>query len=66
MPTLIREPDVLRKLGISHSTLWAKVAERKIPAPVKLEAGGRVTAWIEAEIDALINAAIARRDEAAR
>ena len=64
MPKLIREPQVLSKLGISHSTLWAKVATRTIPAPVKLEAGGRATFWVESEIDDLIVAATKRRDAA--
>jgi predicted DNA-binding transcriptional regulator AlpA len=64
LPTLIREPQVLAKLGISHSTLWSKVRDRIIPAPVKIEAGGRATFWIESEIDDLIVKATKRRDAA--
>ncbi len=62
--TLIREPRVLSKLGISHSTLWKKVAEGQFPSPIKLDPTGRAVAWVESEIDALIDAAIERRDAA--
>jgi prophage regulatory protein len=63
--TLLREPKVLAKTGYSHSTLWAKVAEGKFPAPVRLDGdGGRAVAWVESEIDDLIEAAIKRRNAA--
>lgn len=65
MPTLIREPKVKAKTGLSHSTIWAKVAAGTFPKPIKLDPEGRAVAWVEEEIDGLINAAIARRDAAA-
>jgi prophage regulatory protein len=59
---LIREPKVLDKTGWSHSTLWAKIAEKKFPGPVKIDPDARAVGWVEDEIDALIDAAIERRD----
>jgi predicted DNA-binding transcriptional regulator AlpA len=41
-----------------------KVGEGQFPAPVRLDAGGRAVAWVESEIDDLIDQAISRRDAA--
>lgn len=39
----VRQPQVLRLVPVSKSTLWRRVRAKTFPAPVKLSAG--VTAW---------------------
>lgn len=50
--TLIRLPDVLRRLPVSRSAWWAGVKTGKYPQPVKL--GPRTTCWRQSDIDRLI------------
>lgn len=40
---LLREPQVLKLVPISRSTLWQWCREKKFPSPIKLSA--RVTVW---------------------
>jgi prophage regulatory protein len=65
VPNIIREPKVLQKTGMSHSTMWKKINDGKFPAPVKLDPDGRASGWVDSEIDAVIDAAIKRRDDKA-
>ena len=58
---LLRLDDVADRLGVSHPTVWRRVQDGTIPSPVKV---GRMSRWIEAEIDAAI-AALAEAREVA-
>ncbi len=49
----IRQPVVLKVLGISQSTLWRKIKAGVYPRPVKLSP--RLSAWRVKDIRALIN-----------
>lgn len=44
----LRQPQVLRLIPISKSTLWRRVVAGTFPAPVKLSA--RVTVWRVADV----------------
>lgn len=44
----VRQPQVLRLVPVSKSTLWRRVRAKTFPAPVKLSAG--VTAWRAEEL----------------
>lgn len=44
----VRQPQVLKLVPVSKSTLWRRVRARTFPAPVKLSPG--VTAWRAEEI----------------
>jgi prophage regulatory protein len=46
---LIRQPEVLRRVGISKSTLWDWIKADRFPRPVRL--GERAVAWKSSEID---------------
>lgn len=59
---LIRLPEVLRRVGLSKSTLYAKIRRGEFPKPVEL---GSLRAWVEDEVDQWISAQIERRDKAA-
>lgn len=54
---LIRQKEVLRRLGIAKSTLQAWVKAQRFPAPVRL--GPRAIAWSENEVNGWINARVA-------
>lgn len=57
---LLRRPEVIRRTGLSRSTLYARMKVGTFPKPVYLT---RTTpAWIEAEIDGWIATLVAERD----
>ncbi|HEY6328713.1 MAG TPA: AlpA family phage regulatory protein [Blastocatellia bacterium] len=66
--TFLRRGEVLKRLGIRHSTLFEKIAEGVIPPPVPLPLGSKqrrpLSVWVESEITAFQERLIAARDEA--
>ncbi len=61
--TLLRLPDVLRRLGLSRSYLYALVATGEIDPPVKLAA--KVSAWRENSIEEFVQRRITSSEGAA-
>ena len=59
---ILRKPAVVAMTGYSNSTLYTKIAAGLFPAPIKLDPEGRASGWIEEEIVAIQQQAIARRD----
>lgn len=49
----VRQPQVLRLVPVSKSTLWRRVRAKTFPAPVKLSPG--VTAWRAEDLRAWIS-----------
>jgi len=45
---ILRLPAVKARTGLSRSTIYQRISDRRFPAPVSL--GGRAVGWIEAEI----------------
>lgn len=60
-PAILRLPDVLRRNGMSRSTIYARIANGEFPAPVSI--GTRAVGWPAHEIDAIINARIAGKSD---
>jgi prophage regulatory protein len=58
MTTFLRLPAVQARVGLSKSSIYARVQQGEFPSPVAL--GGRSVAWISAEIDAWIEERIAK------
>ncbi len=58
---LLRLPEVLQRVALSKSTLYARVREGSFPRPVHL---GSLSAWVESEIDAWIAVQINSRSAA--
>lgn len=58
---LLRLPEVLDRVALSKSTLYARVRDGSFPKPVHL---GTLSAWVESEIEGWINAQIATRPAA--
>lgn len=54
--TLIRLPNVIKRAGISRSTIYNLIKEGSFPSPIRL--GGRSIAFIESEIDDWIDSKI--------
>ena len=59
---LLRIRDVAGLTGLGKTTIWRRTKEGKFPAPIK--EGKMITAWVEDEVRAWIDAKIASRDQA--
>ena len=57
---LIRLPEVIARTGRSRSRIYGDIAKGEFPRPVRI--GGQSVAFVEAEVDAWIEAKIAARD----
>lgn len=55
--SFLRLPDVKKRVGLSRSSIYARVASGDFPAPVSL--GGRSIAWIDFEIQDWIDQRVA-------
>jgi len=51
---LIRLPEVMQRVGLSNSYIYALQAKGQFPKPIKLIKGGRASGYIESEIDEYI------------
>ena len=58
---ILRLPEVEQRTGKSRSGIYDGVAKGTFPLPVPL--GPRAVGWVEAEIDAYLEACVARRDD---
>lgn len=61
--TIQRLPSVKADSGLSRSTLYLLIARGLWPRPVRL--GARAVGWPRSEVEAMIAARIAGKDEAA-
>jgi len=59
-PVLISDIGVAKLLGCSRATIWRRVNDQTLPQPIRI---GGMTRWSRAEIEAVIEAALAARDE---
>ncbi|SEL28632.1 helix-turn-helix transcriptional regulator [Halomonas daqiaonensis] len=57
---LIRIKDVMDRTGLAKSTVYKYISKGWLPKPLK--PGGRMSAWVEEEIDAYIQELIQKRD----
>lgn len=57
---VLRLPEVEKKVGLRHSAIYKWMKLGRFPKPVSM--GVAAKGWIEAEIDAFIEARIAERD----
>lgn len=60
-PRLIRLREVIDRVGLRKTALYARVRTGEFPKPVNL---GGVVAWVESEVDAWIEAKITARERA--
>ena len=51
---LIRLSEVMQRVGLSNSHIYALQAKGQFPKPIKLIQGGRASGYIESEIDTYI------------
>lgn len=57
---LLSENTSAALLGISRATFWRRVADGTLPKPIKI---GHATRWLHSEIEAVVDAAVAKRDQ---
>jgi prophage regulatory protein len=46
---ILRLPQVKIKVGLSRSSIYSAIAEKRFPQPVRL--GARAVGWLESEVD---------------
>jgi len=51
--TILRLPQVKCRVGLSRSSIYLAVSQRKFPQPVRL--GARAVGWLESEVDAWVH-----------
>ena len=54
--TILRLPEVIKRTGLSRSSIYLRVANKEFPAPLSL--GGRAVGWLEQNVDEWIVARI--------
>ncbi len=59
---LLRKPEVIKRLGISNSTFYARIRDGSFPPGVPV--GPRLKAWPANEVQKFIDNCIAARDVA--
>lgn len=59
---LIMLPEVVGKIGLNKSSIYARVKRGDFPAPIKV---GARTTWLESEIDSWIDSQVAAAREKA-
>ena len=52
--SISRRQEVIKRTGLSYSTIWRMVKAGEFPAPVKLNDTGRGIGWLNSEIDAYL------------
>ncbi len=50
---ILRLPAVKARTGLSRSTIYLRISQRRFPKPVSL--GGRAVGWVEEELNAWLN-----------
>jgi prophage regulatory protein len=63
MQNLLQKCDVLERLSISQTTLYAMMRTGEFPKPVKI--GRRRVFWLQRDIDQYLNDQIDKRDREA-
>lgn len=58
--SISKRPSVLRRVGVSKTTLATMIANKEFPSPIKLSS--KAIGWIDSEIDAWFSAKVAERD----
>lgn len=60
--SIIRLPELTRRIGLSKSAIYARIQQGTFPAPIPL--GGKATGWLASEIQQWIDSLKAKRDAA--
>jgi len=60
---ILKRREVERRIGLSRSAIYRRIADGTFCKPVPLGAG-KAVGWVESEVDAWLAACVARRDGA--
>ncbi len=56
-PAMLKLPEVVRRTGLSRSTIYVRMNDGQFPQQVKL--GVRAAAWLESEVSDYITSCVA-------
>ena len=57
---LLRLSEILKRTGLSRSTLYSMISKNEFPSPLKI--GARASAWVESEVNRWIDEKISSRN----
>ena len=60
MQQVLRLPAVKARVGLSRSSIYARIAAGDFPQPIVLGAGARARGWLAEEIDEWLTAQVER------
>lgn len=55
---ILRLPKVQERVGLSRSTLYAKIKDGTFPAGIKLGTGARAVGWLESDVNAWLECCV--------
>jgi len=58
---ILRLPDVRRRVGLSRSSIYTRIASGDFPKPIQLGIGARAVGFLESEISEWLAAQAERR-----
>jgi prophage regulatory protein len=61
---VVRMPEVMRRVGLSKSSIYAMVTAKSFPAPIPI--GPRARGWLISEISSWLSQRVAAREKQAR
>jgi prophage regulatory protein len=65
MQTILRLPAVKARVGLSRSSIYARIAAGSFPAPIQLGEGARARGWVAEEIDSWLTRQVERSRKSA-
>lgn len=63
MNKIIRLPEVIKRTGLSRSSIYLRISQNLMPKPVSL--GGRAVGWLESSIESWIQEQVNKSTESA-
>ena len=51
---ILRMPELIEKVGVKASTIYAAINQESFPGPIRLFPNGRAIGWLESDVDAWI------------
>lgn len=51
--TILRLPKVIKRTGLSRSSIYLRISKGDFPSPISL--GGRAVGWLENEVEGWLN-----------
>lgn len=58
---IIRLPEVIKRTGLSRSTIYLRLKDNQFPKPIPL--GARAIGWLEEDVDSWIDSCVKNKEK---